>query len=68
MLIVDNLPEYASDLQLWDIVKVSPEDITDWMYTKNDTLIGGYTIRVLRNRMTADEREQFDSENSLVID
>jgi uncharacterized protein YegJ (DUF2314 family) len=43
-------------------VRVDPEKISDWMYVDNGVLRGGFTLRVLRSRMSPQEREQFDSE------
>lgn len=66
--VVDNLPVATSDVQLGDTVQVLSERISDWMMIENQRLIGGYTIRLLRKRMTEDERKQFDSENGLIIE
>ena len=41
-------------------VKFSPSQITDWMYIENGRLVGGYTIRLLRDRMSPEERKAFD--------
>ncbi len=38
------------------------------MYIENGKLFGGYTIKVLRNRMTEEERKQFDAESGMQID
>jgi len=38
------------------------------MYLENGKLFGGYTIRVLRNNMSEEERKQFDSESGMQID
>ncbi|WP_462222449.1 DUF2314 domain-containing protein [Ferruginibacter sp.] len=61
MGIVNNEPEYVSNLKLNDTISVNKDDISDWMYLDKDILKGGFTIRLLRDRMTAIERAAFDS-------
>lgn len=64
---IDNLPEIVKGFKVGDSVEVSKEDISDWMYVEDSKLHGGYTIRLLRNRMTETERENFDKESGLII-
>ena len=66
--IVGNLPEKLKSVKLDDTVEIERKDITDWMYIINSKLYGGYTVRLLRNRMTESERQKFDSENGLIIE
>jgi uncharacterized protein YegJ (DUF2314 family) len=66
--VVDNLPESTDEVKLGDTIKIEPDKISDWMFLDEDKLIGGYTIRVLRNRMTEKERKQFDKESNFTID
>ena len=42
-------------------VSFDPDDITDWMYIEDGRLIGGYTTRLLRERMSPEERKQLDA-------
>lgn len=35
--------------------------ISDWMYIEDGYLIGGYTTRVIRDRMTPGERKEHDA-------
>ena len=37
------------------------KDITDWMYVDKGILQGGYTIKLIRNRMSKEERAKFDA-------
>ncbi|OCL26325.1 hypothetical protein U472_09965 [Orenia metallireducens] len=61
MGILSNEPMYVKNLSYGDIVFVNKNQVSDWMIVKEDgTVIGGYTLRVLRNRMTQKEREEFD--------
>ncbi len=57
---VGNKPLKLSNINLGDLVKVDNKNISDWMIIDNRTLIGGFTIRVLRNGMSKSERENFD--------
>lgn len=62
---VDNLPESVTNIQLGDTVEIQKEKISDWFYVEGNKLIGGLTIRVLRDRMSFEEREQFDMDYGL---
>ena len=42
-------------------VDFEPDRITDWMFVDNGLLVGGYTTRLLRKRMTSEERAAFDA-------
>jgi uncharacterized protein YegJ (DUF2314 family) len=42
-------------------VEFDPAYISDWMYIDHGKLVGGYTTRLLRQRMTSEERKTFDS-------
>ncbi len=59
--VINNTPESTTEVKLGDTVKVNKNNITDWMYVENNKLRGGYTVRLLRNRMNEAERKQFDS-------
>lgn len=52
-----NLP----GLKFMQKVEFEPRYISDWMYIEDGYLIGGYTTRVIRDRMTADERKAHDA-------
>ncbi|WP_347053284.1 YegJ family protein [Flavobacterium olei] len=66
--ILNNTPEYVTEYKAGDSINVDPSKISDWMYLENGKLFGGYTIRVLRNNMSEEERKQFDSESGMQID
>jgi uncharacterized protein YegJ (DUF2314 family) len=65
--VIDNLPEKIKAVKLGDTVQIDRKEISDWMYIKNSELHGGYTIRLLRERMTEDERKKFDAESGMKI-
>ena len=49
-------------------VTVEPSKISDWMFVQNGRLVGGYTLRVLRDAMSPSERKEFDKNVPFVID
>src|SRR5262249_55478220 len=65
---VDNKPEKITTIKLGDRVSVERSKISDWMYVENRTLVGGHTIRVLRDVMSPKEREEFDRTVPFLID
>ena len=66
--IIDNLPNSEINIKLNEKVKIEKEKISDWMFSKNGKLVGGFTIRVLRNKMSELEKEKFDREFIFSID
>jgi uncharacterized protein YegJ (DUF2314 family) len=46
--------------KLGDSVTVGLQDVSEWMVVKDGRLIGGYSIRVLRDKMSPSERAEFD--------
>ena len=46
----------------------TPEEASDWMIIQDNRLVGGYTIRALRKRMTPEERARDDKTLSFEID
>lgn len=62
----DDLP--ALRLELGQKTNVEEKDIVDWMIVENGKLIGGYTIRLAVQRMSAEERERFLATLDYVID
>ncbi len=55
-----NHPVYIQSIDEGSDVRVKREEVSDWMAFDAGKLIGGYTVRVQRNRMDADERARFD--------
>lgn len=66
--ILDNEPEYITEYKIGDKIEIDNSKISDWMYLENGKLFGGYTIKLLRSRMTENERNQFDAESGMQID
>ena len=57
---IDNDPEVVKSVKLGQAVTVRPQDISDWMYVDHGVLVGGYTLRVIRDAMTPAERAELD--------
>lgn len=66
--IVDNTPEATTEAKIGDTIQIENDHISDWMFFENQKLRGGYTLRLLRDRMTEEERNQFDRESGLIIE
>lgn len=57
---VETEPLYLKNIQAGQSVEVPAENVADWMYVEEGRLIGGYTIRVTRSRLSGQELEDFD--------
>jgi len=55
-----NDPRGSTTLKLGDEVRVPEELISDWKYIENDVLAGGYSLRLIRSRMTDKARHDLD--------
>lgn len=66
--VIDNEPARINNIKMGDTVLIEQAQISDWVYGEKGILRGGYTIRVLRNQMSPQERKQFDEEFSLKIE
>jgi len=53
-------PVNIPNLKINDAVSCPPAELTDWMYMEDGMIVGGYTIRVLRKRMSGQEGADFD--------
>jgi uncharacterized protein YegJ (DUF2314 family) len=65
---VNNEPENVSNVKLGDQASVDASKISDWMYIENRKLVGGYTIRVLRDKLNGKEREEFDRDLPFIVE
>jgi uncharacterized protein YegJ (DUF2314 family) len=59
--VIANEPERISGLTFKQPVEVQLGQISDWMFVQDGKLVGGYTFRVLRKRMTAQQRRELDA-------
>jgi uncharacterized protein YegJ (DUF2314 family) len=65
---VDNEPDSVKTVKLGQTVTVSPAEISDWMYVENGKLVGGQTLRVLRDVSTPAERAEFDKNVPFIVE
>jgi uncharacterized protein YegJ (DUF2314 family) len=47
-------------LKYMERVSIDPARITDWMFVEDGYLIGGYTTKLIRSRMSPEERMAYD--------
>ncbi len=64
---VANTPREIKSVTFGKEVHVKPDSISDWMVIDNGVLVGGYTLRVLRKRMSEIEKKQFDYEGGFKV-
>jgi uncharacterized protein YegJ (DUF2314 family) len=63
-----NDPVHIDTMKLGDPVEIRAGQVSDWMAIDDGRLVGGYTVRVLRERMSADERAAFDAQMEFTVD
>jgi len=56
--VLSDTPATVINARFGDKVAVSRRDVADWLYGKDSILHGGFTIRVLDQRMSKKERAQ----------
>lgn len=65
---IDNEPDKVEGVKLGQSVEVPKNQISDWMYVDGQKLVGGYTLRVLRDALPETERAEFDQSVPFVIE
>lgn len=58
---LNNEPVNPQKYKLGDTLVVPKGEVVDWMYANDGVLVGGYTLRVLRDSLSPEERVQFDA-------
>lgn len=72
--IVDNQPVLTKDVKLNDTITIDDKKISDWLFYKlepKDTVakvIGGYSIKYTRNKMSDAEKKEFDKQYKAKFD
>lgn len=51
-----------------DSLAIKTDSISDWMYVRDGKLVGGYTVRVLYDKMSEQEKKEFSSQLPYKID
>jgi uncharacterized protein YegJ (DUF2314 family) len=65
---INNEPLDVTTVQLGDQFQIAKNEISDWMYVDDGKLVGGYTLRALRDEMTEEDRREFDAAMPFVIE
>jgi uncharacterized protein YegJ (DUF2314 family) len=65
---VDNKPRKIQGVKLGQMVSVAPNEISDWLYVDNGTLVGGYTVRVHYKELSPEQKQVFDSQADFKIE
>lgn len=66
--VLNNDPEMLTNAKIGDKASVDAAQISDWMYIDNKKLVGGYTLRALRDKMKPDERSAMDKSLPFRVD
>lgn len=64
---VANDPVTLRTISFGKTVRVPPERISDWMIIDGGILVGGYTLRVLRERLSEPEKRAFDEKGGFKV-
>lgn len=66
--VVGNKPVSVKSVTINQKIGIEPQFISDWMIIEDGRLIGGYTIRAIRDGLAESERIDFDKKAGLYID
>ena len=55
---INNDPEIVKSVKLGDRIAIPEKDISDWMYMRDEKIVGNYTLRPLLKKMPKDEAER----------
>jgi len=66
--VVSNLPEFTTAVKEGETVEVDTSKVSDWKYVQQHRLVGGRTIKVLRNHLSPEERKELDASVDYKID
>lgn len=66
--IVGNKPQFVNSIKDGQEIGIDAGSIADWMILEDGRLIGGYTIRAIRDRLSENEIADFDKNTGLNID
>jgi uncharacterized protein YegJ (DUF2314 family) len=59
---VDNQPVDIKGVRLGNVVSVSLDELSDWMFVQDGRLVGGYTIHAMCQNMSPAEKKQFEND------
>jgi uncharacterized protein YegJ (DUF2314 family) len=55
-------PEVIKKVKLGDKIKLKRDDVADWMYLDNGAMVGGYSVRLLVDRMPPAKRKAMEKD------
>jgi uncharacterized protein YegJ (DUF2314 family) len=61
MATINNDPNIVASVKLGDRIEIPEADISDWLYIRNEKMVGNETLRPLLNRMPAEEAEKLEA-------
>lgn len=56
--LVSDTPRMTKQVRLGERTEINRNEVVDWLYGKDSVLHGGYTLRVVRSRLSKEERDQ----------
>ncbi len=65
---VSNEPLNVHTVRMGQQVEVAPEEISDWMYLDQGKLVGGYTVRAIRDSFDDARKRDFDRQVPFIIE
>jgi uncharacterized protein YegJ (DUF2314 family) len=65
---VSNEPVHLKNVHLGSKVSIEAAKVNDWMMVDNGRLVGGYTIRVVRENLPPDDRKRFEQTVPFMFD
>jgi uncharacterized protein YegJ (DUF2314 family) len=65
--VINNEPVETQEVKLGDRVKVTPDELSDWMYIDGNRIVGGYTIRVLHYQQSPEDQKAFTDQTGLIV-
>jgi len=65
---VNNDPDKVTNVKNGQQASIARAQISDWMYIVNGKLVGGETLRVLRDGLSEAERAEFDKSIPFTIE
>ncbi len=58
---INNDPEIVANVKLGERIEIPEADISDWLYMRDDKMVGNETIRPLLKKMPVDEAKKMKS-------
>jgi uncharacterized protein YegJ (DUF2314 family) len=66
--VLDSEPIHISWIQPGDSLEIKIDSVSDWMYVRNDKLVGGYTLRALYEKMSEKDKKELASQLDFKIE